>query len=212
MLLSAAQSLPPAALRSFLRTWQDDLRHELRTDAHGYLGRKYAMLANSVSEDFPDTIVLSRYVTPLTSWSNGGNGPQLPTLQHEQLDIAHLVAFCRRRFSWGTYSGIQEKFFNIIWDPMCIQMLLKNTPNPPALFGVSSILAIHRVSNKGSVKSYRVEFEVKVLSAIVDSCFDHTRSDSQTQKLWVPAPIMERAVPQMVAAYETRRKKNVSFR
>jgi hypothetical protein len=98
------------------------LRHQLLTDAGGFLGRKYPALANAIPDNFPNPVVLSLYVSPLTSWSVSGAKPSIP-YQYQQLDIARLVAFCRRRFSWGTNPGIQTKFFNIIWDVVCIQML-----------------------------------------------------------------------------------------
>jgi hypothetical protein len=236
MLLTAVQRLSPSLLTSYLATWRDKLRHELSTNQSGCLGRKYPVLAQAIPNDFPNQEILSHYITPLTSWSADQAALILPSLQPANPNISELVRICQRRFTWGTNSGIQEKFSNILWDALCIQMLFK--VRFPAIyawqvipkhavigqgglgmptFNLSSILAICRVRRKETLVYYQVKYSVKGLSDMIDSYFhpvaaaikpDHPQSHC-TRKVWIPDQIVEHAIPVLVAAYNTRRKSAV---
>jgi hypothetical protein len=124
LLLTAAQTLSPPQLDDYLVVWRSMLRQELATNASGGLGRTYAKLSGAIPDDFPNPVVLLRYTSPLTTWSNG-HEPDLPDLQPRHPDIPRLVTICRRRFTWGTRDGIQIKFSNILWDAVCAHLLRK---------------------------------------------------------------------------------------
>ena len=123
LLLDAANDIPFSELPTFLISWRAKLRHALSVDPDGHLGRKYAALANAVSDTFPNPTTLLRYTAPTTSWSDGGPGRDFSELRPRQPDIAKLASLCERFFSWGTSSGILEKFDSIIWDGACLRML-----------------------------------------------------------------------------------------
>jgi hypothetical protein len=122
-LLDAATSLSASALHGFLVQWRDKLRNELATDAGGFLGRKYPALARAVPDTFPGSAVLCLYTNPITSWSNGGQGPEMRLWQPRQPDIAGLAAFCERSFTWGSFLEIPIKFRKHIWEGVCIRRL-----------------------------------------------------------------------------------------
>ena len=93
----------------------------LQNDPDGYLGQQCGGIARAVSDKFPDPDVVCAYAMPLTSWSNGALGPDLPPAG--QLNLAKLANLCERSFSWGTPSGIIKKFSNLIWEGACLRML-----------------------------------------------------------------------------------------
>jgi holliday junction resolvase YEN1 len=76
-----------------------------------------------MSDTFPDVDVLNAYVFPITSWSNGGNGPNLIPLIHQLPNVTKITAFCERAFTWGGVTGILNKLHNTVWEGMCIKML-----------------------------------------------------------------------------------------
>lgn len=111
-------------LAEFLVRWRLDVREELRSGSSGHLGKKYAGLSTRVSSTFPDVDVLNAYVFPLTSWSDGGKGPDMAPLIYRLPDVGGIAAYCER-FAWGGVSGTLEKLQNNLWEGMCIRMLCK---------------------------------------------------------------------------------------
>jgi len=130
-LLDAAKTHSPSGLEAFLITWRADLRSILQNDPDGHIGQKCGAVARAVSDTFPDPNIVRAYVMPLTSWSDGADGPKLPPAGH--LDLAKLATFCEQSFGWGTPSGIIKKFSNLIWEGACLRMLCEvcTTLNPP---------------------------------------------------------------------------------
>jgi holliday junction resolvase YEN1 len=122
-LLRATQERDEFGLRSFLEGWREQLRNVLRTNSDGYLGRKYPILADSVPDSFPNPVILSAYANPLTSWSSGGSGPQIANLHSQVPDITRIASFCNRKFGWGR-SHILQRFNNLLWDGVCLTMLI----------------------------------------------------------------------------------------
>jgi Holliday junction resolvase YEN1 len=112
-----------SVLCAFLVLWRDKLCNELSTDASGFLGRKYIALACAIPDTFPDLVVILLYTNPITSWSTGGERPEIPVWQPRQPNIAGLATFCERSFDWGTSSGIPIKFRNHVWEGACIRQL-----------------------------------------------------------------------------------------
>jgi holliday junction resolvase YEN1 len=121
-LLQAARGAQ-SALPAFLSQWREDVRHQLRTDPGDHIGRKYVGLADQVVNTFPNMDVLSAYVYPLTSWSQGRHGPGLPLLGYQAPDVAGIAGFCQRTFSWGGPAGILAKLHNVLWEGTSIRML-----------------------------------------------------------------------------------------
>jgi Holliday junction resolvase YEN1 len=119
-LFNAAVTLSASALLAFLVPWRKGLRQELSTDSCGFLGRKYVALANTLPETFPDLAVLACYITPITSWSDGGRGQDLSDLQPRQPDVTRLAALCKQLFSWP---DVPKKFHAILWEGAFFQML-----------------------------------------------------------------------------------------
>jgi holliday junction resolvase YEN1 len=123
-------------LAEFLVRWRLDVREQLRSDSSGYLGKKYAGLLTRVSSTFPDVDILNAYVFPLTSWSDGGKGPDLTPMTYRLPDVSQIAAFCER-FAWGGVSGTLEKLHNTLWEGMCIKMLCKVRQSLFHNFGLS---------------------------------------------------------------------------
>jgi hypothetical protein len=122
--------MPVLELPTFLISWRKKLCHALSEDPGGHLGRKYTALAHAVSDTFPNPTTLLRYTAPLTSWSDGGQEHEFSELKPKQPDIARLASLCERFFTWGTTSGILEKFDHTIWDGACLRMLTEVRAKP----------------------------------------------------------------------------------
>jgi hypothetical protein len=84
------------------------------------------------------------------------------------------------------------------------------------MFDFSSIRAIRRVCHKAGISFYRVEYSFEGLSGMIDSHFCPGRvavnpdghQPCHTRRVWIPALIVEHAVPAVVAGYKTRCKRN----
>ena len=107
----------------FLQDWRQRLRHELSTDAHHALGRRYKQLAKSISDSFPPLPVLANYVHPVTSQSDGDACQDAATRWVPRLPaIATLARLCEHYFSWKT---IQDKFSAHVWQGACVRRLVQ---------------------------------------------------------------------------------------
>ncbi|KAF7341458.1 XPGI domain-containing protein [Mycena venus] len=64
---------------TFLETWRETLRSELRTNASRHLPHRYNQLANNIPADFPDLSVVNLYLHPIVV--EGPTTMFLPALQ-----------------------------------------------------------------------------------------------------------------------------------
>jgi len=126
-LVNAFAVLPDNIFAEYLNQWRDALRSELRTNSRGYLPRKQAKLAASVSDAFPSLKVLHAYVQPVTTESealSAGLSPPVPQIQwrHEH-SLATLARFCEEKFEWGTIQIIPKRFRSLLWHGSVIRIL-----------------------------------------------------------------------------------------
>jgi Holliday junction resolvase YEN1 len=126
-LLRAALELSTRELDQFLVIWRQQLRAELSTNANGQLSRNFPSIAQNVPDSFPNLEHLLLYAKPTTSWSAHSSGPGISILQVRQPNIAWLARICERRFDWerAVTGGITAKFHNVLWDGVCLRMLLE---------------------------------------------------------------------------------------
>jgi Holliday junction resolvase YEN1 len=126
-LLDIASIEDEGTFQLMLKRWRGDLCRVLRSDPHGYLGKKYGALADNVPSMFPDPATVRAYAKPVTSWSDNENGPEYLSTHWQavwQPDIAAIASFCEHKFDWGTESGILGKFHRVLWDGLCIKTLI----------------------------------------------------------------------------------------
>lgn len=122
-LLNGVEAVSFSVHSNFLANWRNSLRFELHNDPNGLLGRKHQVLAARVPATFPNPRILLKYVKPVTSWSNGGHGPNLSSWRPQQPNIEQLAAYCARYFAFGPMADIVTKFRKVVWEGVCIQML-----------------------------------------------------------------------------------------
>lgn len=126
-LFTAARTLLRAELPAFLRGWREELRAELRTNARGVLGKKYAALAKKVPEDFPDVDVLLSYTNPVTSESEAaarGKMSKNTKLDWEkEPDLGKIAALCEMYFEWGVKEIIVKRFRTVLWPAAVLRIL-----------------------------------------------------------------------------------------
>ncbi|KAH9913405.1 PIN domain-like protein [Fomitopsis serialis] len=104
-LCKAVRELEGETLRVFLSGWRSDLRHALCTDDQKLLGRRYPELSKRIPDTFPDLDIVDLYARPVTSAFEDYE----MSMPHPP-DIAELGRLCERYFSWGTASGIVDRF------------------------------------------------------------------------------------------------------
>lgn len=126
-LYTAAKNLSRERLPAFLDNWRNELRHELRTNSRGFIGRKSPTLANSIPEDFPDVDILLSYVNPITSESMGKTPPELRWTKEP--DLAKLAATCEFYFEWGYREAIIKRFRTVIWHSAVLRILRRAVLN-----------------------------------------------------------------------------------
>jgi Holliday junction resolvase YEN1 len=127
-LLGAAQSLSRNELSDFLTMWREDLRSELRTNAHGHLGSKKPSLAKAVPDSFPDIDVLLLYTNPIISATDAivRRTHTPPRWEHEP-DLGKLAHICELRFEWGLKDVLIKRFRTIIWPGIILRALRRPT-------------------------------------------------------------------------------------
>lgn len=124
-LLDAVRTLSRHELPDFLVTWRHELRHELRTNAHGFIGSKRVKLASSVPESFPDIEVLLSYTNPVTSESEGRAG-RIAYAWNREPDLGRLAGICELFFEWGVKDIIVKRFRTTIWAPIVLRILRRS--------------------------------------------------------------------------------------
>ncbi|KAI5988481.1 hypothetical protein F5J12DRAFT_786843 [Pisolithus orientalis] len=101
-LLEAAISLQFVEFMEFVAKWCNNVCEVLRTDPQHFLGCRYHELACVIKEEhfkFPDPAILAMYLSPLTSWSDGGHSP-ITCVMSCQPNLTALVAFCSQHLGW----------------------------------------------------------------------------------------------------------------
>lgn len=126
-LYTAAKNLSRERLPAFFDNWRNELRHELRTNSRGLIGRKSPTLANSIPEDFPDVDILLSYVNPVTSESMGKRPPELRWTKEP--DLAKLAGTCEFYFEWGYREAIIKRFRTVIWHSAVLRILRRAVLN-----------------------------------------------------------------------------------
>jgi hypothetical protein len=124
-LLEAALEKDEEALEEYLVSWRCRIRFELHTNQGGHLDTKKPALANKLADDFPNPRVVLAYVKPLTSLSHAGAWPvEISDIQSRLPNLMDLASFCHRKFSWDGPT-IFRKFESLIWNGMCLRMLIE---------------------------------------------------------------------------------------
>lgn len=91
----------------------------LVTDPEEHLGRAYAVVANSITDSFPDHDVLQKYVHPATTFSShlatdsedvastsqGGREYHTCSLQP---CLRTLASFCKNHFGWDADAAVAK--------------------------------------------------------------------------------------------------------
>jgi holliday junction resolvase YEN1 len=109
---------------AFFHKWRQDIRLELQTDKHGFIGRRCADLATKVPEDFPNPDILLAYLEPLTSRTHSSI-QNIPNFIQHCPNIGAITNLCQQQFSWGDSKSIIIKLSKIVWPGIVFQMLYK---------------------------------------------------------------------------------------
>ncbi|KAJ7817387.1 PIN domain-like protein, partial [Mycena olivaceomarginata] len=121
-LLQASENMAEAELEEFLIQWREDLRTELATNSRGFLRSKQNTLSTKIPETFPSLRVLSLYVQPTTSWSNGFVPPATDKWIVKLPALPELAVYCNKEFGWNP-AAIAEKFRRLIFSGLCTRRL-----------------------------------------------------------------------------------------
>lgn len=122
-LYQAALTRSPDDLPAYLAEWRNDLRHQLRTNSQGHMGRKCPSLAKSVPDDFPDIDILLSYTSPITSETEGRASNNLKLTWNKEPDLGKLGALCELYFEWGVKDIIVKRFRTVIWPSVAMRIL-----------------------------------------------------------------------------------------
>lgn len=101
-LLDAAVSFQFIEYMDFVAKWRDDICDVLTTDPlHLLRGRHYeiARIIKEECTEFPDPVLLTMYLLPRTSWSEGHSPITVTTSR--QPDLQSLATFCQQHLSWS---------------------------------------------------------------------------------------------------------------
>ena len=122
-LYEAALTNPRHDLLNFLKDWREDLRHELRTNSQGHLGRKYVALARNLPDSFPDIDILLSYTNPITSETEPSARNQHSITWDREPDLGRLANICELYFEWGVKPIILKRFRTVIWPSAVLRIL-----------------------------------------------------------------------------------------
>lgn len=128
-LYEAAINLPQDLLPGFLSNWRNELRHELRTDSRGNIGKKHPSLAKSVPDDFPNIDVLLSYTQPVTSETVGSARNRLQITWDKEPDLGKIAALCEFYFEWGYKERIIKRFRTVIWPSAVLRIMRRAALN-----------------------------------------------------------------------------------
>lgn len=121
-LSSASASQPCPRFTSFLTTWLEDVREELRTNSRGHLPNRRPKLASTVRDTFLATVesrrVLTCYVYPLTS---AGKEAEVRGKGGEP-DLEQLASLAQQYFQWSK-EAILGKFRRVLGPGVVVRRL-----------------------------------------------------------------------------------------
>lgn len=104
------------AFQTFVRTWLEEVREELRTNERGFLPNRRHKLASTIQGSFLSTEesrrVLAYYVYPLTSESTGKDAAVVGSKSAE-IDLTRLARLAQLYFHWSK-EAILSKFRTIL--------------------------------------------------------------------------------------------------
>ncbi|KAJ7831727.1 hypothetical protein B0H14DRAFT_1180812 [Mycena olivaceomarginata] len=218
-LLQASENMAEAELEEFLIQWREDLRTELATNSRGFLRSKQNTLSTKIPETFPSLRVLSLYVQPTTSWSNGFVPPATDKWIVKLPALPELAVYCNKEFGWNP-AAIAEKFRRLIFSGLCTRRLTmplnieqqihnhvikgRIQEEHPPLSAFVNILRVSPASEETS-KKYQVKIVIGGLGqwslSRLDAPSAAAASLSATTNEWIAAPLVERYFPLMVNAF-----------
>ncbi|KAK0218992.1 PIN domain-like protein [Armillaria fumosa] len=106
-------------------TWHHKLCTMLENQDSNSRCFHHRSLASHIPPDFPNHLVLTQYVHPLTSQSNGRINLPAPLSLH-QPDLLGLAQLCKELFVWGNSMGIIRNFCNHVFPGLAIWELLQD--------------------------------------------------------------------------------------
>lgn len=110
-------------MRDFLSQWRKDFRAFLSQDPNNVLGRKFPLLAESVTDNFPSIDVLYLYAQLMTSWTVE-QVPDQSNWRPRQPHLAEISILCEKYFSWGSSGEMVTRFRDTLWPGVAIRYLL----------------------------------------------------------------------------------------
>ena len=122
-LVRAARTLSRDALEDFLVDWRQEIRHELRTNSSGKLGRKSPSLAKAITEDFPSIDVVLAYTNPITSEAKGPGHKNTIVDWDKEPDLGRIAGLCEMYFEWGIKHIIIKRFRTVLWPSAVLRIL-----------------------------------------------------------------------------------------
>ncbi|KAG6819798.1 hypothetical protein H0H93_008552 [Arthromyces matolae] len=91
------QGLCAAAYQAFLTTWRAKLKLELTENPHAFLARREPKIADNITEDFPNAVILDNYLAPLTSWTPTGSFPvDISRWLHREPTLPDISQLCSK--------------------------------------------------------------------------------------------------------------------
>jgi Holliday junction resolvase YEN1 len=152
-LFQAASTLSRQELSDYLIVWREQLRHELLTNSQGILGKKFASLANSVPNDFPDIDIVLSYTDPITSETEGRAMNNFKITWSKEPDLGKLANICELYFEWGVKDIIIKRFRTVIWPSAVLRIMRRrvlDADNGLDLTPISTIGKSKEVENLGN--------------------------------------------------------------
>ncbi|KAJ6452713.1 hypothetical protein C8R47DRAFT_1229291 [Mycena vitilis] len=188
----------------FLSAWKIALALEFRTESHGYLGRKCKALAEKIdaSPVFPDLDVLYLYTHPITSRSRN----TIPAYQSWGVAVpkfSKIASLCEARFSWEP-AQISSKFTKCVYPGIAMQALLQP-------YNLQTLLEAHVTLGSAADdailprSSVLLEISIGALNLQVKSGLAEPKAlpTPALMRIWFPAQILDRAVPDLASRSKT---------
>lgn len=125
-LRAAVLELDTQELELFLVEWRRVVRQDLCEDPAGHLGRRYQVVAEAITDDFPNMEVVNYYVRPATTALDGFQQQRpLPRVP----DIARLTQTCEVDGVFRSPLDIALKFMSVLWPGVLLRSLMVEALN-----------------------------------------------------------------------------------
>ncbi|KAJ7309120.1 PIN domain-like protein, partial [Mycena albidolilacea] len=202
-----------------LETWQEALRHELRTNTSGLLPHRCPQLANTIPADFPDPAIINLYLHPTVS------EPAVASdlvFRSPRLDV--LARFAEDNFQWGDSVGILDHFADHLFAGFVIRELacrasvtdgiVASSPSPSV---IKRIVGERRHKSTGYLAELRLTLSIDpALLTTALQAIDGRRNPPEGARtavaawikeklpkvrVWVPKSMIEHVFPTMVLDY-----------